>query len=171
MTQALTLSGPQSKSSSYVPWFLLLLWPLVTITLLLIYGLCFLKLPVKTCLLLMTTDLHQDNNDAVEKAMAPHSSPLAWKIPWTEEPGGLQSMGSRRVGHDCATSLSLFTFMHWRRKWQPAPGFLPGESQGWGHTESGTHDWSDLAVAIMIQRENPRPQRDDSHSSKLILWE
>ena len=41
-----------------------------------------------------------------EKAMAPHSSTLAWKIPWTEEPGGLQSMGSRRVGHDWATSLS-----------------------------------------------------------------
>ena len=35
-----------------------------------------------------------------EKAMAPHSSPLAWKIPWTEEPGRLQSMGLRRVGHD-----------------------------------------------------------------------
>ena len=46
------------------------------------------------------------------KAMAPHSSTLAWKIPWTEEPGGLQSMGSLRVGHDWATSLSLFTFMH-----------------------------------------------------------
>ena len=45
-----------------------------------------------------------------EKAMAPHSSTLAWKIPWAEEPGGLQSMGSRRVGHDWATSLSLFTF-------------------------------------------------------------
>ena len=64
--------------------------------------------------------------------MAPHSSTLAWKIPWTEEPGRLQSMGSRRVGHDWATSLSLFTFMHWRRKWQPNPVFLPGESQGWG---------------------------------------
>ena len=38
--------------------------------------------------------------------MAPHSSTLAWKIPWAEEPGGLQSMGSLRVGHDCATSLS-----------------------------------------------------------------
>ena len=48
-----------------------------------------------------------------------HSSPLAWKIPWTEEPGGLQSMGSRRVGHDWATSLPLFAFMHWRRKRQP----------------------------------------------------
>ena len=40
--------------------------------------------------------------------------------------------GIARVGHDWATSLSLFTFMHWRRKWQPTPVFLPGESQGWG---------------------------------------
>ena len=68
----------------------------------------------------------------MEKAVAPHSSTLAWKIPWTEEPGRLQSMGLQRVGHDWATSLSLFTFMHWRRKWQPTPVFLPGESQGWG---------------------------------------
>ena len=76
--------------------------------------------------------------------MATHSSTLAWKIPWTEEPSRLQSMGSWRVGQDWATSLSLFTFMHWRRKWQPTPVFLPGESQGqgslvgcrlWGHTE------------------------------------
>ena len=67
-----------------------------------------------------------------EKAMAPHSSTLAWKIPWTEEPGRLQSMGSLRVRHDWATSLSLFTFMHWRRKWQSTPVLLPGESQGWG---------------------------------------
>ena len=67
-----------------------------------------------------------------EKAMAPNSSTLAWKIPWTEEPGGLKSMGSLRVGNDWVTSLSLFTFMHWRRKWQPTPVFLPGESQGWG---------------------------------------
>ena len=64
--------------------------------------------------------------------MAPHSSTLAWKIPWAEDPGRLQSMGSLRVGHDWATSLSLFTFMHWRRKWQPTPVFLPGESQGRG---------------------------------------
>ena len=83
--------------------------------------------------------------EPLEKAMAPHSSTLAWKIPWTEGPGRLQSMRSLRVGHDWATSLSLFTFMHWRRKWQPTPMFLPGESQGqrslvgchlWGHTES-----------------------------------
>ena len=56
--------------------------------------------------------------------MAPHSSTLAWKIPWAEEPGRLHSMGSQRVGHNWATSLSLFTFMHWRRKWQPTPVFL-----------------------------------------------
>ena len=66
-----------------------------------------------------------------EKAMAPYSSTLAWKIPWMEEPGRLQSTGSRRVGQDWGPSLSLFTFMHWRRKWQPTPVFLPGESQGW----------------------------------------
>ena len=79
--------------------------------------------------------------------MAPHSSTLAWKIPWMEEPGGLQSMGLLRVGHDWTTSLSLLSFMHWRRKWQPTPVFLPGESQGrgslvgwrlWGRTESDT---------------------------------
>ena len=64
--------------------------------------------------------------------MAPHSSTLVWKIPWTEEPSRLQSMGSRRIGHDTAASLSLFTFMHWRRKWQPTPVFLLGESQGRG---------------------------------------
>ena len=61
-----------------------------------------------------------------EKVMAPHSSTLAWKIPWMDKPGRLQSMGSLRVGHDWATSLSLFTFMPWRRKWQPTPVFLPG---------------------------------------------
>ena len=68
----------------------------------------------------------------LEKAMATHSSTLAWKIPWVEEPGRLKSMGSLRVWHDWANSLSLFTCMHWRRKWQPTPLFLPGETQGWG---------------------------------------
>ena len=67
----------------------------------------------------------------------------------------LQSMGSLRVGHNWATSLSLFTFMHWRRKWQPTPVFLPGESQGRGSLlgcrSMGSHRvghyWSDLAAA------------------------
>ena len=63
-----------------------------------------------------------------------HGTPLQHSCleKWTEEPGRLQSIGSLRVGHDWATSLSVFTFMHWRRKWQPTPVFLPGESQGWG---------------------------------------
>ena len=72
---------------------------------------------------------------------------LAWKIPWTEEPGRLQSLVSLRGGDNWETSFSLFTFMHWRRKWQPTPVFLLGESQGqrslvgcrlWGRTESDT---------------------------------
>ena len=87
--------------------------------------------------------------------MATHSSTLAWKIPWMEEPSGLQSMGSQRVRYDWATSLSLFTFMHWRRKWQPAPLFLPGESQERGSLvgfpSMGSHRvghyWIDAAAA------------------------
>ena len=51
--------------------------------------------------------------DLLEKEMAPHSSTLAWKIPWTEEPGRLQSMGSQRVRHDCATSLSMSMSWKW----------------------------------------------------------
>ena len=75
------------------------------------------------------------------------------EVKWTgmgefnQKPGRLQSMGSLRVGRDWATSVSLFTFMHWRRKGQPTPVFLPGESQGpgslvgcrlWCCTESDT---------------------------------
>ena len=122
----------------------------------------------------------KSSNVTMEKATAPHSSTFAWKIPWTEEPVRLQSMGSlesdttewlrfhfllsciregngnplqcsclenpkdrgawwdiqsirlQRVRQDWVTSLSLFTFMHWRRKWQPIPVFLPGESQRQG---------------------------------------
>ena len=91
-----------------------------------------------------------------EKAMAPHSNVLAWKIPWTEEPGGLQSMGLLRVGHNWVTSLSLFTFMHWRRKWQPTPGFLPRESQGWG-------SWS--AAIYGVARSQTQLKRLSSSSS------
>ena len=92
-------------------------------------------------------DLAELRKEIAEKATAPHSSTLAWKLPWTEEPGRLQSMGSLRVRPNYMTSLSFFTFMHWRRKWQPTPVFLPGESQGrgslvgcrlWGRTESDT---------------------------------
>ena len=86
--------------------------------------------------------------------MATHSRTLAWKIPWKEEPGRLQSMGLWRGGHCWATSLSVFTFMHWRRKWQPTPVILPGESrtgEPGGLPSMGSHrvghDWNDLAAA------------------------
>jgi len=93
--------------------------------------------------------------------MTPHSSTRAWKIPWMEEPGRLESMGSLRVRLDWATSLSLFTFIHWRRKWQPTPVFLPGESQGrgslvgcrlWGCTESDTTEatWQQQSPSAVI---------------------
>ena len=86
--------------------------------------------------------------------MVPHSSTLAWKIPWTEEPGRLQSMESLRVGHDWATSLPLFTscigkemathsnILAWR---------IPGTEEPSGLPSMGLHrvghDWSDLAAA------------------------
>ena len=125
--------SPSSLVLSYLFWLDPLLYPLV-----------YNKL-ISMFLWVLWAGLANDS----EKAMAPHSSTLAWKIPWMEKSGGLQSMGSLRVGHDLATSLSLFTFMHWRRKWQPTPVFLPGESQGWqslmgcrlwGHTESDTSE-------------------------------
>ena len=111
--------------------------------------------------------------------MAPHSSTLAWKIPWTEEPGGPQSMGLLRVRHDWATSLLLFTFMHWRREWQPTPVFLPGESQGWWslvgcHLWGCTvrYDWSDLAAAAAGQWQSdwdPVDHTDNWPDNKLSL--
>ena len=79
-----------------------------------------------------TSLIAESEEELREKTMAPHSSILAWKIPWMEEPGRLQSRGLLRVRRDWTTSLWFFTFMHWRRKWQPTPLFLPGESQGWG---------------------------------------
>ena len=129
--------------------------------------------------------------------MATHSSILAWKIPGTEEPGRLQSMGSLRVGHDRATSLSLFTFMHRRRKWQPTPVFLPGESQGrgslvgfrlWGCTESDTTERLSLTGRASptqtvknlpamqeiwvgsLGREDPLEEETETHSS-ILAWE
>ena len=88
--------------------------------------------------------------------MAPHSSTFAWKIPWMEEPGRLQSLGSLRVGYDWATSLSLFTFMHWCT---PCPGRTGKEgrnrSVGW-KTENSTleltsqsKDWGGTDVILM----------------------
>ena len=91
--------------------------------------------------------------------MATHFSTLAWKLAWTEEPGRLQSMGSRRVRHDWATSLSLFTFtfhfhalekemathssiLPWGIPRMGEPGRLPST----GSHRVG-HNWSDLAAA------------------------
>ena len=95
-----------------------------------------------------------------EKAMTPHSSTLAWKIPWAEEPGGLQSMRSLRVEvYEAKTSLSLFTFMHWRRKWQPTPVFLPGESQDGGA-------WWAAVSGVAQSRTRPKWL-----SSSAVLWQ
>ena len=74
--------------------------------------------------LILNVTLMEENSGAnfltyMEKAMALHSSTLAWQIPWAEEPGRLQSMESLGIGHDWETLLSLSAFMHWRRKWQP----------------------------------------------------
>ena len=96
---------------------------------------------VKSCVILMETMI------GVEKAMATHSSTFAWKIPWTEEPGRLQSMELLRVRHDWATSLSLFTFLRWRRKWQPTPVFLPGPRDGgawWAAIYGVAQSWTRL---------------------------
>ena len=90
--------------------------------------------------------------------MATHSSTLAWKIPWMEEPDRLQSMGPWRVGHNWATWLPLFTFMRWRRKWQPTSVFLPGESQGRGA-------W--LAAIYGVAQSRTRLQRLSSCSSDI----
>ena len=62
--------------------------------------------------------------------MAPHSSTLAWKIPWTEEPGGLQSMGLLRVGHNFTFTFT-FHFHALEKEMATPPVLLPGESQGW----------------------------------------
>ena len=89
--------------------------------------------------------------------MATHSRTLAWKIPWMEEPSRLQSMGSQRVRHDWATSLSLFTFMNWRRKWQPTSCLEnPRDGGAWwaavyGVTQSWTWlKWLSSSSSIVI---------------------
>ena len=74
-------------------------------------------------------------NREMEKAMAPHSRTLAWKIPWTEEPGGLQSMGSLGVGHDFTFTFHFHTLekemathssvLAWRIPGTVEPGGLP----------------------------------------------
>ena len=114
--------------------------------------------------------------DPLEKEMAIHSSTIAWKIPWTEEPGRLQSMGSQRIGHNWVISFHLpwwligkestcqcrrCGFDHWvgkilwRKKWQPTPVFLPAKFHGqrslagyspWGNKESDTTERLNMLV-------------------------
>ena len=104
-----------------------------------------------------------------------HSSTLAWKIPWVEEPGRQQSMGSRRVGYDWVTSLSHFTFhalekemathssvLAWRIPGTGEPGGLPSV----GSHRVG-HDWSDLAVAAAA---NSRAIDSLSSQTCFIKW-
>ena len=88
----------------------------------------------------------------MEKAMAPHSSTLAWKIPWMEEPGRLQSMGSLRVRNDWVTSLSLSCIGEGNgNPLQCSCLENPRDGGAWWAAVYGvaqSHDWSDLAVLI-----------------------
>ena len=114
------------------------------------------------------------------KAMSPHSSTLAWSTHPTPSHGWRSLVGCSPWGHwirhNWATSLSFFTFMRWRRKWQPTPVFLPGESQGrgslvgyrlWGGTVG--HDWSDLAAAAVLLKIMKRIVAHDSLNLTLNL--
>ena len=96
-----------------------------------------------------------------EKAMAPHSSTLAWKIPWMEEPGRLQSMGSVRVRHDRDFTFTFHfhalekemathsSVLAWRIPGTGEPGGLP--SMG---SHRVRHDWNDLAAAVAAKMGN-----------------
>ena len=94
-----------------------------------------------------------------EKAMASHSSTLAWKIPWTEEPGRLQSMGWLGVGHNWATWLSLFQFHSLEKEMATHSSVLawriPGTGEPGGLPSMGSHrvghDWRELAAAAAAQ--------------------
>ena len=113
-----------------------------------------------------------------EKAMVPHSSTLAWKIPWMEEPGRLQSMRSLRVGHNWATSFSLSCIgegngnpLQWVLAWR-----IPGMEEPGGLSSLGSHrvrhDWSDLAAAayweicMWIKKQQLEPNMEQQTCSK-----
>ena len=93
---------------------------------------------------------------ALEKVMSPHSSILAWKIPWTKEPGRLQSMGSLRVGYDWADFTFTFHFHVLEKEMATHSSVLasriPGTGKPRGLPSMGLyrvgHDWSDLAAAV-----------------------
>ena len=122
--------------------------------------------------------------------MALHSSTLAWKIPWMEEPGRLQSMGSLRVRHDWATSLSLFTFhfhalgkemathsssLAWRIPGMGEPGGLPSTG-----SHRVRHEWSNLAAAAaermdkswILENKGKEVQKKRKAAQKaMVKWE
>ena len=150
-------SNNMSESSSRV-----LAWcPLGTRLFLLKVSSCvctlFLPSPVCPIWVPATTSTYYlvGSRQRQEKAMALHSSTHAWKIPWTEEPRGLQSIGSQRVGHDWATSLSLFHFHALEKEMATHSSVLawriPGTGEPDGLLSMGSHrvghDWSDLAAA------------------------
>ena len=98
--------------------------------------------------------------------MAPHSSTLSWKIPWMEKPGRLQSTGSLRVRHDWATSLSLFTFMHWRRKWQPTLCSClenPRDGGAWWAAIYGVAQSRTLLKQLSNSSSNPKNHSKQKH--------
>ena len=99
--------------------------------------------------------------------MATHSSTLALEIPWTEEPGRLQSMGSLRVVPDWATSLSLFTSMHWRRKW---PVLLPGEILLFSCLENSRDGGSCWAAIYGVTQSRTRLTWLSSSSPIFLAW-
>ena len=109
----------------------------------------------------------------LEKAMAPHSSTLAWKIPWTEEAGGLQSMGSLRVGHDWATSLSRIG----ERNGNPLQCSClenPRDGGAWWlpstRSDRVGHDWSDLAIAAATNKSQKFPFQGSSRVIWVSYW-
>ena len=102
--------------------------------------------------------------DPLEKGVATHSDTLAWRIPWTEEPGGLQSMGSQRVGHNCATNFCFqFSSVHllshvwlfatpWIVAWTTSP--TPGV-----HSNSRlSSPWCHLAISSSVLPFSSCPQ-------------
>ena len=90
----------------------------------------FLREKIHSFHLILNSCIQRDYSSPSYRIFTFHSALILHDSPFRHILDRLQSMGLLRVGHDWATSPSLFTFMHWRRKWQPAPVFLPGKSQG-----------------------------------------
>ena len=131
-------------------WFAFSLWSVMWVLLEVIVFCIYAYLGILPALYFYCWDF----SISEEKAMAPHSSTLAWKIPWTKEPGGLQSMGLRRVGHDWATSLSLSCIGEGNgNPLQCSCLENPRDGGAWWLPSMGSlrvgHDWNNLAVAAV----------------------